>query len=151
MELTSTWNPHTLCTYGKLKAETYPKIASGLQHGSHKITTSSKTHMVLFYIGGYYSCYLYDLLSFWQRQLWNIKTHFALFLAHYDARGDCVKIRPLPRQFWVDRKTTVRNRPHKTSRGRRSSPTPNPVRQNSARFHGASSLFNRFFPHSIML
>ena len=39
VERTSTCKPHTLCTYGKAKTETYPRIASGRQHGSHKITT----------------------------------------------------------------------------------------------------------------
>ena len=34
VEITSTWNPHTPCTYGKARTETYPRIASG-----HKITT----------------------------------------------------------------------------------------------------------------
>ena len=53
VELTSTWNPRTPCTHGKVKTETYPRIASGRQHGGHKITTLPKTPMVLFYIGGY--------------------------------------------------------------------------------------------------
>ena len=39
VELTSTWNPHTPCMYGKVKTEIYPIIASGRQHGGHKITT----------------------------------------------------------------------------------------------------------------
>ena len=39
VEPTSTWNPHTSFTHGKVKTETYPRIASGRQHGGHKITT----------------------------------------------------------------------------------------------------------------
>ena len=50
VERTSTCNPHTPCTYGKAKTETYPRIASGRQHGGHKINTSPETPMVLLYI-----------------------------------------------------------------------------------------------------
>ena len=39
VERTSTWNPHTPCTYSKAKTETYHRIASGRQHSIHKITT----------------------------------------------------------------------------------------------------------------
>ena len=53
VELTSIWNPHTPCTHGKVKTETYPRIASDRQHSGHKITTLPKTHMVIFYIGSY--------------------------------------------------------------------------------------------------
>ena len=39
VEITSTWNPHTPCMHGKVNTETYPRIDSGRQHGSHKLTT----------------------------------------------------------------------------------------------------------------
>ena len=39
VEHTSAWNPHTPCMYVKARTETYPRVASGLQHGGHKITT----------------------------------------------------------------------------------------------------------------
>ena len=39
LERTSTWNPYTPCTYGKARTETYPILASDLQHGNHKINT----------------------------------------------------------------------------------------------------------------
>ena len=39
VERTSTWNPNTPHTYGKARTETSPRIASGRQHGGHKITT----------------------------------------------------------------------------------------------------------------
>ena len=58
VECTSTWNPNTPHTYGKTRTEMSPRIASGRQHGGHKITTQPETPMVLFYIGGYYSMHL---------------------------------------------------------------------------------------------
>ena len=39
VECTSTWNSHTPSTHGNAKTETYPRIASGRQHGGLKITT----------------------------------------------------------------------------------------------------------------
>ena len=50
VELTSTWNPHTLCIHGYLNTETYPRLDSGRQFGGHKLTNLPKTPMVLFYI-----------------------------------------------------------------------------------------------------
>ena len=39
VERTSAWNHNTPRTYGKARTETSPRIASGLQHSVHKITT----------------------------------------------------------------------------------------------------------------
>ena len=119
VQRTSTWNPRTHHMYGKSRNKTYPIIASGRQHGGHKITTYGALL--------YRWLFLYALIRPRRRRHQTLKTTGTPSLPYNDDRRDRGKILPFHRLILADCWTTAQLQPRNNPGGFRAPPPPDPV------------------------